>query len=65
MAYPVSNDVFHPNKAILEQLQLCFWTVVRKKYPAIGENAELRIQELQYAVDELAVYVKTWILDGH
>ena len=36
-----------------------------KKDFGYAENAELRIQELKYAVDELAVYVKTWILDGH
>ena len=65
MAYPVSNDAFHPNKAVLEQLQLVFYTTVRQSYPPIGENAELFVRELSWAVDELAVYVKTWVLDGH
>ena len=65
MAYPVRDDAFHPNKAVLEQLQLAFWTTIKQTYPPIGENAELFVRELSWAVDELAVYVKTWVLDGH
>jgi hypothetical protein len=65
MAYPVNNEPIHANKAVLEQLQLAFWTSIRKSYPPIGENSQLRLRELSYAVDELLMMVNTWILDGH
>jgi len=65
MAYPVSNDPVHANKAVLEQLQLAFWTTIKQLYPPIGENAKLRIQNISYSVDELVMTVNTWVLDGH
>jgi len=61
----VSNDPVHANKAVLEQLQLAFWTTIKQHYPPIGENAKLRIQDISYSVDELVMTVNTWVLDGH
>ena len=65
MAYPVNSDPFHADKAVLEQLQLAFWTTISKDFPPIGENSELFIRELSYAVDQILMQVRTWILDGH
>jgi hypothetical protein len=64
MAYPVTNDAFNPNKAVLEQLQLAFWNRI-PDYPAIIENAEVRIRQLPDVVDEVVLFVKSWVLDGH
>lgn len=65
MTYPTTNEPIHANRAVLDQLQLAFWTGVHQSYPPLAENAKLRVQELSYAVDELLVMVNTWILDGH
>ena len=43
---------------------LAFYTTIKEFYPAIGENAKMRIFEQATTVD-LVMMVKTWILDGH
>jgi hypothetical protein len=63
MAYHV-NQAVHADKVVLEELRLAFYTSIND-YPPLGENAEIRIRELRYAVDQLAIYAVSWILDGH
>lgn len=65
MAYPVNSEPCHASKAILDQLQLVFWTRVKQHYPPVGENANICMRELSNTVDEVLISVNTWILDGH
>ena len=63
MAYAV-NEPLHANKVVLDQLMLAFYTTLRESYPAIGENAKMRIFE-QATTADLVMAVNSWILDGH
>jgi hypothetical protein len=49
---------------IFEKMMLAFTTII-PEYPAIGPNAKVDVRELSYAVDQLALYVRSWVLDGH
>ena len=59
---PIANG--EVKKAVFEQLHVAFWKVI-PDYPAIGENAKMRLFELPDAVNEIVFQVNSWILDGH
>ncbi len=66
MAYPTNDSILSGEikSVTLEKLLLAFTTII-PEYPAIGHNAKVDVRELSYAVDQLALYVRSWVLDGH